>query len=88
MKKNIFEAAVKDELVVRVNHLTENSNAKWGIMNVAEMMHHCSDGLKNLLVEHTSGKPESLMQKFFRFLFLYIVPRYPKNAQTFPHLDI
>lgn len=88
MKKDIFEPVVKDELVNRVNCLTENSKAGWGVMNVAEMMHHCSDGLKNLLVAHTSGKPESLKQKILRFLFLYIVPRYPKNAKTFPHLDI
>ena len=81
MKKNIFDAAVKDELINRVNHLTENSVALWGVMNVAEMMHHCNKALKNLLTP-VSGKPESLKQKILRFLFLYIVPKYPQNADA------
>jgi hypothetical protein len=39
--KNLFDAAVKQELIGRINTLTPNSKALWGKMNVAQMLAHC-----------------------------------------------
>ncbi|WP_111594533.1 DinB family protein [Chitinophaga dinghuensis] len=39
--KTILEQPTRDELVSRINQLQENSTAKWGQMNVRQMMRHC-----------------------------------------------
>ncbi|RAJ76587.1 uncharacterized protein DUF1569 [Chitinophaga dinghuensis] len=41
MMKTILEQPTRDELVSRINQLQENSTAKWGQMNVRQMMRHC-----------------------------------------------
>jgi hypothetical protein len=38
--KNLFDADVKTEIVGRINKLTPQSQAKWGKMNVAQMLAH------------------------------------------------
>lgn len=40
--KSIFEKTDRDEIIIRINSLNENSTAQWGKMNVAQMMKHCS----------------------------------------------
>lgn len=39
--KNLFDAAVKQDIIDRVNKLTPQSQAQWGKMNVAQMLAHC-----------------------------------------------
>jgi len=39
--KNLFDDAVKQELVKRIHSLTAQSNAQWGKMNVTQMLAHC-----------------------------------------------
>ncbi len=38
--KNLFEPAVKQEIVARINKLSPQSQRQWGKMNVAQMMAH------------------------------------------------
>jgi hypothetical protein len=38
--KNLFDAAVKKEIVTRINKLTVQSQVQWGKMNVAQMLAH------------------------------------------------
>lgn len=38
--KNLFDITVKQEIINRINHLTPQSQAKWGKMNVAQMLAH------------------------------------------------
>lgn len=40
--KNIFVFSDAIELLTRIDHLSENSQPKWGEMNVAQMLAHCS----------------------------------------------
>ncbi|MEO6539927.1 MAG: DUF1569 domain-containing protein [Ferruginibacter sp.] len=40
--KSIFDKTTRDELKNRINSLNENCIAKWGKMNVTQMMKHCS----------------------------------------------
>ncbi|MEO7120546.1 MAG: DUF1569 domain-containing protein [Ginsengibacter sp.] len=40
--KSIFDKTIRDELIIRINSLNENSKAQWGKMNVAQMMKHCT----------------------------------------------
>jgi len=38
--KNLFDPAVKQEILVRINKLTPESKALWGKMNVSQMLAH------------------------------------------------
>jgi hypothetical protein len=40
--KTIFDKTTRDELIARINTLSENSTALWGKMNVYQMMKHCT----------------------------------------------
>ena len=40
--KNIFEQAVTDEVIARIDNLTSKTQPVWGKMNVAQMLAHCS----------------------------------------------
>lgn len=40
--KTIFDPAIREELISRINALDENSAALWGKMNVYQMMKHCT----------------------------------------------
>jgi len=41
--KTIFEYNIAENFVERIETLTPKSNAKWGKMNVSQMLKHCSD---------------------------------------------
>jgi hypothetical protein len=38
--KTIFDKTTRDELINRINMLNENSNARWGKMNIYQMLKH------------------------------------------------
>jgi hypothetical protein len=40
--KSVFDKPTRDELIYRINSLPENSKARWGKMNVYQMLKHCS----------------------------------------------
>src|SRR3954453_10339732 len=39
--KSIFDKITRDELISRINNLTENGSAQWGKMNIYQMIKHC-----------------------------------------------
>ncbi len=44
--ENIFNGQDKDEIVGRIEQLTQSTPALWGQMNVSQMLAHCCEGLK------------------------------------------
>lgn len=42
MMKSVFDKITRDELIKRINSLNESSKAKWGKMNVYQMVKHCT----------------------------------------------
>jgi len=40
--KTIHDKATRDELIVRIDKLNENSKALWGKMTIGQMMKHCT----------------------------------------------
>lgn len=40
--KTVFDTAVREELLTRINSLTLQNNAQWGKMNVSQMLKHCT----------------------------------------------
>ena len=39
--KNLFDPAVKQDIINRINKLTPDSKALWGKMNMGQMLAHC-----------------------------------------------
>ena len=40
--KSIFDKTTREELLTRINSLDENSTARWGKMNLYQMLKHCA----------------------------------------------
>ena len=40
--KTTLDKATRDELIIRIGNLNENSQAQWGKMNVSQMLRHCT----------------------------------------------
>lgn len=40
--KSLFDKTTRDELIDRINTLNANSSARWGKMNVYQMLKHCT----------------------------------------------
>jgi hypothetical protein len=40
--KSIFDKSTRDEIIMRINSLNENSKGQWGKMNVSQMLRHCT----------------------------------------------
>jgi Protein of unknown function (DUF1569) len=51
--KNLFEPAVKKEIIERINRLTVTTPAKWGKMNVSQMLAHLQMPMGVALGVHT-----------------------------------
>jgi hypothetical protein len=88
MKKNIFEPHVLDEIKMRVQVLKPLSVAQWGTMNASEMLHHCSESLKQIMHANAVQRPSSIKQNLLRFVFLRILSKFPKGAATRKDLDV
>ena len=51
--KNLFEPAVKKEIIERINKLTPQTKNLWGKMEVAQMLAHCQKPLGVAVGRHT-----------------------------------
>ena len=51
--KNLFDPAVKQEIINRINNLTHESQRQWGKMDVAQMLAHCQMPMGIALGLHT-----------------------------------
>ncbi len=60
--KSIFDQNAYNEVLQRINILTENSTAQWGKMDVAQMLRHCQQPLAVSLGTKTLKKPNLLMK--------------------------
>lgn len=65
--QSLFESKSNKEILDRINKLDENSQAKWGKMDVAQMLAHCSEPVKVPLEKLTLKKPNLIMKVLFSF---------------------
>ena len=77
--KNLFEPAVKQEIINRINKLTPDSKALWGKMNVGQMLAHCQVPIG---VAEGSHK---LKRSLIGFIFGPIVKKILYNNKPFKH---
>jgi hypothetical protein len=88
--KSIFDKAARDELIKRINSLTETNEAQWGKMNINQMIRHCI-----LWDESVLGRRElkrSVMSRLFGKIFLksFVKDESPlkHNLPSVPELKI
>ncbi|AWV97586.1 DUF1569 domain-containing protein [Arcticibacterium luteifluviistationis] len=84
--KNIFDAAVTNEVIARINQLTPETKGLWGKMSVAQMLAHCSVTYE-MIYDETHPKPgffKSLIMKLFVKNIVVGPKPYKKNSPTAP----
>jgi hypothetical protein len=83
MKNNLGNPQTAEQVIARAQRLQPSSQPLWGTMTVTEMLHHCNKVHHQLLSPaSSSAKKTSLKQYLLRWLVLYGMPRFPRNAQT------
>lgn len=87
---NIFSKEVADQIIERINQLSPSSQAKWGKMDVAQMLAHC-----NVTYEMMYENKHPKTGAFMRFILKLLVKSkvvgeegYPPNSRTAPQFII
>lgn len=88
--KNIFTEEVSNEIIARINSLTNETQAKWGKMNVAQMLAHCSVTYETVYT-NIHPKPNFFLKFILKsFVKKYVVTELPykQSSQTAPYFII
>lgn len=89
--KSIFNQTDNQEIIERINQLSPESKAKWGKMNVTQMLAHCQQPihvafgtlkLKRGLLGVLFGK--SFKEKMVKYSFKKNLPTHPKFKVVSP----
>ena len=83
--KSIFNPEDNQEIIDRINQLNPNSQAKWGTMNVSQMLKHCQAPI-DLAIGNLHLKPNFIIRfigKYFKNMI--IKKEFKKNSPTIPH---
>lgn len=85
--KSLFTDSTQQEILDRLSSLNENSQSKWGTMDVSQMLAHCQFPLRVALQELALERPNAV--KRFCFLFkssLYNDKPWKQGLPTAPPL--
>lgn len=82
MKKSLLDNECSETLLNRIQKLSPDTSPLWGSMNATEMLLHCNRINEQLLTATPAKKGTRINQYLARLLVLYLLPNYPKNAQT------
>lgn len=66
--KSIFNEEAYQEILERLDELSPEHEAKWGKMNVNQMLKHCQKPIKLAFGEEEVTKPNFLMRIFVKFM--------------------
>lgn len=83
---DIFNKAVTDEIIERINKLDKNSKPLWGKMNAAQMFAHCNVSYE-MIYENIHPKPNPVLKFILKALIKKKVvgeEMYPHNSKTAP----
>lgn len=84
--KNIFDLNVSNEVIERINKLSNSTTPSWGKMDVAQMLAHCNVTYE-FLYEDKHPKPNPIAKFFLKLFVKNIVcgdKPYKKQSQTAP----
>ncbi len=88
--KNIFTNETTNEIIARINALTNETQALWGKMQVAQMLAHCSVSYETIYT-NKHPKPNAFVKFILKnFVKKYVVNEkpYKKSSQTAPYFII
>lgn len=87
--KSIFDPAISEELIQRINAVTPHHSAQWGKMNVSQMLNHCMLCDKMFLGEIKINRVfmGRLFGKMVKNSILKGDKQFGKNAPTSPVLS-
>lgn len=63
--KTIFDKAIRDELISRINSINKNNTAQWGKMNVYQMTKHCIIWNEWVLGKNSPNYKQEFLGKIF-----------------------
>jgi len=84
--ENIFEPAVAEKVINRIDKLTPETRPEWGKMDVSQMMAHCNVAYE-MAFENKHPKPNAIMRWFIQLMAKSTVcgdKPYKKGQQTAP----
>ena len=88
--KNIFTEEISNEIIARINTLTNETQAKWGKMNVPQMLAHCNVTYETVYT-NKHPKPNFFLKFILKsFVKKYVVTGtpYKQSSQTAPYFVI
>lgn len=88
--KNIFTIETTNEIIARIHTLTNETQALWGKMHVAQMLAHCSVSYETIYT-NKHPKPNAFVKFILKkFVKKYVVNEkpYKKSSQTAPYFII
>ena len=86
--KNILTKEGKEEILSRLDKLTEDTPARWGSMKVNQMLAHMNDAFKISLGMKPSIDTSSFYSHYIMLpVGVYILPFWPKGEATAPELN-
>jgi hypothetical protein len=83
---NIFTETVSENVIQRINNLSNTTNPSWGKMNVGQMLAHCNVTYE-MLYENNHPKPNAFMKFILKMMVKNAVVNeipYKKNSRTAP----
>lgn len=87
---NIFSKEVSDSIINRINQLSNVTPAKWGKMNVAQMLAHCNVTYE-FIYDNIHPKPSGFAKFMLKAFVKKIVTNetsYKNNSRTAPQFII
>jgi hypothetical protein len=84
--KNIFDLKVTEEVIIRINNLTPDTQRKWGKMSVSQMLAHLCITYE-LIYENKHPKPNAFMKLVLKMILKNMVvgpQAFKHNGQTAP----
>ena len=88
---NVFDKSISDNIINRMNQLTPQTAAKWGKMNVAQMLAHCNVTYEMVYEEGKHPKAKGIMKLMLKWMVKPIVTNevpYKHNSRTAPSFII
>ncbi len=86
--KSLFNEVTKNEIIDRINNLSYKDQAKWGKMNVSQMLFHCQYLLKIALQEDNLDLRPNIFAILFFKKSLYNDRPWRKNLPTHSKLKV
>lgn len=82
MTNSLFDKAVTNQIIARVQNLAVDSQPIWGEMTAAEMLLHCNICNRQIFEESRGSEKTSVQQYLLRILALYIAPHFKRGIKS------